>query len=105
MDQKNIKLPEIVRNITSYINPVKIFLFGSRVSDDAHEDSDYDIVVIYDGEMTKREVELGIRKRLRPRDYPLDLFIMRSKELSDYKDVANSLAREITESGVVVYEG
>ena len=92
-----------MRNITSYIDPVKIILFGSRSGEYVNEDSDYDIVVIYDGDETKREVELGIRKQLRPRDYSLDLFVMSSSELDSYKNIANSLAREITESGIVVY--
>ena len=105
MNQTSEILHDVIDKITSYIEPVKIILFGSRASENADVDSDYDIVVIYDGDKTKREVELGIRRQLRPRDYSLDLFIMRSDELAKYKDVANTLAREISENGIVVYEG
>ncbi|NQS99290.1 MAG: nucleotidyltransferase domain-containing protein [candidate division Zixibacteria bacterium] len=103
MNNKDKRLPDIIDKIISYIDPVKIILFGSRAGEDAKDDSDYDIVVIYDGAKTKREVELGIRRQLRPRNFSLDLFIMRSNELESYKDIANTLAREITESGIVVY--
>ncbi len=105
MNQTSEILHDVIDKITSYIEPVKIILFGSRAGENAEEDSDYDIVVIYDGDKTKREVELGIRRRLRPRNFSLDLFIMRSSELERYKDIANTLAREINENGIVVYGG
>ena len=105
MNQTSERLPDIIDKIISYIDPVKIILFGSRAGENAEGDSDYDIVIIYDGEKTKREVELGIRRQLRPRNFSLDLFIMRSDELAKYKNIANTLAREITESGIVVYGG
>ena len=86
-----------------YIDPVKIILFGSRARGDASDDSDFDIVVIYDGEMSKRDVKLGIYDQFEDYDFSMDLFILASQELERYKQIANTLAREITINGKVVY--
>lgn len=98
------QLSSIVHKITEHINPVKIILFGSRARSDYHPDSDYDLVIIYDGEKSRREVKLEIRRLFRPPGFSMDLFVLSSKELESQKQIANSLAREITENGIVVYE-
>ncbi|NQT35119.1 nucleotidyltransferase domain-containing protein [bacterium] len=97
------QLKEIIDKIVAYIDPVKIFLFGSRTRGDSRNDSDYDIVVIYDGEMSKREVKLGIYDQFEDFNFSMDLFVLASQELEKYKRIANTLAREITENGTLVY--
>lgn len=97
------QLQQIIDKIVAYIDPVKIYLFGSRARGDSRNDSDYDITIIYDGELSKREVKLGIRRSLRSVDISMDLFVLTSDELNDFKHVACTLAREITENGKVVY--
>ena len=97
------RLSDIINLIVSYIDPVKIILFGSRAKGETQPDSDYDLLVIYNGPKTKRELELGIRKRMRPRFFSIDLFFMTSDELERRKNIANTLAREVNENGVIVY--
>ncbi len=97
------QLKEIIDKIVAYIDPVKIFLFGSRARGDSRNDSDYDIVVIYDGEMSKREVKLGIYDLFGLPDFSMDLFVLTSEELKRFHRIANTLEREITENGMVVY--
>ena len=98
------QLSNIIRTITGNIKPVKIILFGSRARSDYHPESDYDLAIIYDGEKSKREVKLEIRRLFRPPGFSMDLFVLTSKELESQKRIANSLAREITENGIVIYE-
>ncbi len=97
------QLQQIINKIVAYIDPAKIYLFGSRARGDSRNDSDYDIVVIYDGEMSKREVKLGIRRLFGLPDFSMDLFVLTSEELGRFHRIANTLAREITENGEVVY--
>lgn len=93
----------VVGQIAQAIRPDRIFLFGSRASGGALPDSDVDLVVLYSGPKSKREVSLEIH-RLFPRpDFSMDLFVMRPEELQAQRHVANTLAREITEHGVVCY--
>ncbi|MDP8237568.1 MAG: nucleotidyltransferase domain-containing protein [Candidatus Hatepunaea meridiana] len=97
------QLAEIVKKITAYINPVKIFLFGSRARGDARLDSDYDLAIIYDGDKSKGDVELDIYRLFMSSMLSLDVFILTSEELERFKPIATTLAREITENGVVVF--
>jgi HEPN domain-containing protein len=40
------ELDRLVRQIVEKVDPVAIYLFGSRARGDAHEDSDYDLMVV-----------------------------------------------------------
>ena len=97
------QLQQIIDKIVACIDPVRIYLFGSRARDNSRNDSDYDIAVIYDGELSKREVSLGIYDQFEDFDFSMDIFILASDELDKYKQIANTLAREITDNGKVVY--
>jgi len=99
----DIQLKEIVDKIVAHVDPVKIFLFGSRARGDARPDSDYDIAVVYDGEKSKGDVELDIYKLFMHARLAMDVFILSSEELEMFKPVATTLAREITENGIVVF--
>ncbi|MCF7811092.1 nucleotidyltransferase domain-containing protein [bacterium] len=100
MDQK---LQDIVNKISSHIKPTKIYLFGSRARGDHHPDSDYDFVIIYDGDKSKGDVDLSIRQLFRRRDFAMDILVLSTYELERYKHVATTLEREITENGVLMY--
>ena len=96
------KLQEIVRRIVEAVHPTRIYLFGSRARGDAREDSDYDILVIYDGPLDKREVKIVARHSL-PVDTSFDIFALSSYEMDRYRHVATTLQREVSENGVLVY--
>ena len=97
------QLQQIIDKIVAYIDPVKIYLFGSRARGDSRDSSDYDIAIIYDGKMSKRDVKLGIRRLFGLPDFSMDLFVLTSEELGRFHRIANTLEREITENGVVIY--
>ncbi|MBI5637236.1 MAG: nucleotidyltransferase domain-containing protein [Nitrospinae bacterium] len=93
----------VTRKIAEAIHPDKIILFGSRARGTATEESDIDLVVIYSGQKTKREVELEIEDLFFPRDFSMDVIVMTPDHLERYKKIANTLAREVAETGVVCY--
>jgi predicted nucleotidyltransferase len=97
------KLQDIINRISSHINPTKIYLFGSRARGDHRPDSDYDIVIIYDGDKSKRDLKLEIYKLFDHWDFTMDLFVLASGELERFKHVANTMAREVYENGVAIY--
>lgn len=93
----------ITRKIAEAIHPDKIILFGSRAKGTATPESDVDLVVIYSGPKTTREVEVEIQRLFMPRDFSMDVFVMRPQELETRKKFVNTLAREVSERGVVCY--
>jgi uncharacterized protein len=100
-------MDQIVRNVVNKIvdsvRPDKVILFGSRASGSARPDSDIDLVVVYSGPKSKHELQVGIHKLFRHPTFSMDLFVMTPEELETQKMVANSLAREVSERGVVCY--
>lgn len=97
------KLQGIINHISTSVKPTKIYLFGSRARGDHRANSDYDIVIIYDGKKSRRDVKLDVYRSVKRWDFSMDMFVLSSMELDRYKHVATTLEREITENGVVVY--
>jgi len=94
---------KVVQQITAAVHPDKIILFGSRAGGTGHADSDIDLVVLYSGPKPKREIQIGIRRLFEHPDFSMDLFVMTPQEFEAQKSVANTLAREAAEKGVVCY--
>jgi uncharacterized protein len=94
---------KVVRRIAEAIGPEQIILFGSRAMGNARSDSDIDLVVVYSGQKNKRDLKLEIHRLFEHPDFSMDLFVLRPEEIQRQKHIANSLAREISEKGVVVY--
>ena len=93
----------IARRITEAIHPDRIILFGSRAQGTARPESDVDLVVVYSGPKPARELRLEIHRLFARPDFSLDLFVMTPEELESQKRIANTLAREVTERGVIYY--
>jgi predicted nucleotidyltransferase len=99
----NTQLLSIIHRIVEAVHPTRIYLFGSRATGNAQPDSDVDLLVIYDGPKSKREVDLEIRQALRDRDFALDLVVTTTYKFERYKSVVNTLAQEVSEKGLLIY--
>lgn len=93
----------VVRRIARFAKPERVILFGSRASGQAREDSDIDLVVVYSGPKTARQVQVGIHKLFPNPDFSMDVFVLTPEELESQKSIPNTLAREASERGVVCY--
>jgi predicted nucleotidyltransferase len=94
---------KITHKIAEAIHPDKIILFGSRAKGTSTDRSDIDLVVVYSGPKSSLDVELEIEDLFMPRDFSMDVIVMRPEEIERTKRIANTLAREISERGVVCY--
>ena len=94
---------DVARTIADGLKPDRILLFGSRAHGTAQPDSDIDLLVLYSGPLSRREAQLAIR-RLFPRPtFSMDVFVMSPDDWERQKPIANTLAREVAETGVVCY--
>ncbi len=93
----------IVRRIAEAVHPEQIFLFGSRAMGTARPDSDVDLVVVYSGHKSKRDLKLEIHSLFEHPDFSMDVFVLSPDEIERQRHVANTLAREVSEKGVLVY--
>lgn len=103
MERSKPSVDEIVQRIADHIRPEKIILFGSRARGKASPESDIDLLIVYAGPKSKREVKLEIHGLFEHPDFSMDVFVLTPQELETQKAIANTLAREVTERGVVFH--
>jgi predicted nucleotidyltransferase len=99
----DILVENIVEKIVSLIHPTKIVLFGSRAQGNAKPDSDVDLLIIYDGNLSKREIKLQIHLLFPFRDFAMDVFVLSSREFEMQKNVIATVGRTAAKEGIVYY--
>ena len=103
MINQDLLVNKIVRSIAQAIKPEKIILFGSRADGTFDPESDIDLVIVYSGPKSKRQLKIDIHKLFSHPQFSMDLFVLTPEELESQKRIANTLAREVSERGVVYY--
>lgn len=98
-------LDEIKNRILEHITPVAIILFGSLASGNVTEDSDIDLLVVWDEKQelsnVKRAIE--IRNTIGLVDYALDILTCTTTELQAVISNKNSFTAQIIQEGKIVY--
>lgn len=82
----------------------KIILFGSRAGSAAGPDSDFDLLVVEAGPVSKREEQLRLRQAVSAAPYPVDLWVISEEEFEETKLVIGGLAYPAHRHGLVLYE-
>lgn len=102
--QKNIN--EIVALIKDAINPVSIYLFGSSVSEDIHEHSDIDLLIVAPSKDRPLERRTKLRKILieYDRNIGLDLLVYTPEEYNMLINEPSSFIHSITKNGSILYD-
>jgi predicted nucleotidyltransferase len=93
----------VVGQIVQAIHPERVILFGSRARVTARPDSDLDLLVLYSGPKSKRDVSLEIHGLFPRPTFSMDLFVMSPGEMEAQRHIANTLAREAYEHGIVCH--
>ncbi len=91
------------RRIAKEFEPKRIILFGSYAYGKPTEDSDVDILVVFNGRGSARQKSLEIRLRMHP-GYPLDLLTRTEQEVRQRLAMNDWFMQEIIEQGKVLYE-
>ncbi|MDO6353825.1 nucleotidyltransferase domain-containing protein [Caloramator sp. CAR-1] len=104
MDNEIINL--IKEKLITNINPKAIILFGSVARNEGNENSDIDLLVVWDDietNVAKRRIKL--RKIIGFIDKPLDILTCSSKELEEALKENNSFTSRIIKEGKIIYGG
>ena len=94
---------DVVNRICNSLRPDKVYLFGSRAAGRARPDSDIDLLLLYSGPKAKRDVSREAHRLFPHPQFSLDVFVLTPEEFEAEKEVPNTLAREVAETGVVCY--
>lgn len=87
------KISEIAKVIKDEFNPSRLFLFGSRANGTAHEDSDYDFVVVVPENNKSRGENMEVARSLLHKkcNVSADVFVYSEKEFDEWKNELNSI--------------
>lgn len=91
------ELLKTVRDI--YYAKVTIILFGGRARGTSSDSGDFDIMVVLDEVQDPLEEAIKIRRKLKVKDYPLDLVVV------DKSDIEKPIIRKMLESHKILYDG
>jgi uncharacterized protein len=98
---KDLSFEVAIQRIVAELQPEKIILFGSRARGDARENSDYDVLVIANGD--SHELARRASRVLRGRRFALDLLAF-SRAYIEQRLSSSTLLRRIMTEGKVLYE-
>jgi uncharacterized protein len=98
------KIEKIKNTIVEAGSPSKIILFGSYARGNPTNDSDIDLVVIWDTDLNVHERNVYLRRLYPHRDFPLDVFAFPLHDYEDYKDMPGTMLYEATHFGKMIYE-
>ncbi len=95
----------IVRRVVEAVDPVAIYLFGSRARGDAREDSDYDLLVVvpddFPAERTRPSDAFAL---VEGRRIPIDIALVRRSRFAERSRKVGTLSFEVSQDGIAVYE-
>ena len=99
--EKEIK--SFVDRIADACNPKAIIIFGSVAKGTSDENSDLDIMVILETDMTFYERTLAVRKAIGVTSIPIDILAFTPEEVDAAKGKRRSIISEVLSTGKVVY--
>ncbi len=97
------KIKTIVQRVTESYDPKAIIVFGSVAKGNSSEDSDLDIAIIMDSNLSEHERNVKIRVCIGAIGMPLDLLVFTPEEIEAEKADELSIVSEILRTGEVVY--
>ena len=89
--------------IVEGVHPLQIFLFGPYAEGRATDDSDVDVVVVMDTELSQHQRNVSVKRLFPRRHFSLDAFVFAPVEFAKYKDVPGTLIYTASHQGMPLY--
>jgi len=99
----NADIDQLKERIASAMNPEKIYLFGSYAENRATDDSDVDLVVVMESELTPHRRNVALKRLFPRRSFSLDAFVYTPLEFARYKDIPGTIVYNATHHGKLLY--
>ena len=99
------KIPELREKIVKELDPEKIILFGSYAWGTPNDDSDVDLFIVKSSDISRRECQTELRKKLFGSDIPMDLLVYTPEEINEsINETCNLFIEDIVRNGKIIYE-
>jgi predicted nucleotidyltransferase/HEPN domain-containing protein len=97
------ELDRLVKQIVAKIDPVAIYLFGSRARGEADEDSDYDLMVVIPDERMTPQIWEDLEEARRSADLSVELIPARAGGFAEWRHEVGTLSFEVSNDGIRLY--
>jgi len=94
--------PTAIQSIVSMYHPARVILFGSQARGDAGPGSDVDLLVVFAGEVNRRERRAEILSLLRSMPFAKDVLVATTANVA--RPLIGSALADAIREGVTVYE-
>jgi uncharacterized protein len=102
IDEKLIR--QVTDTIVEKFHPRRVVLFGSYARGDAGPDSDLDLMVEMESDLSPFRRAVEVSKAFRFRDWALDVFVYTPREVAANRGVLGTLIDLIEKEGRTLYE-
>ncbi len=96
-------LTRMVQKIVEAFHPEKVILFGSRAWGTPRQDSDVDVFVIMESDLTPARRSAEVSLACRPRGLVVDFLVKTPAEVDHQLKIGDPFLRRILEQGRVLY--
>ena len=97
------KIEMVVSRVTEHFDPKAIIVFGSVAKGDSTDDSDLDIAIIMDSDLSQHERNVKVRVCIGYIGMAMDLLVFTPEEVEAKMYDESSIVSEIMKTGEVVY--
>lgn len=98
------RLDEAVSRIVAALHPRRVMVFGSHARGEAGRDSDLDLFIEMESELTPPERAVRVGRLFPRRDWPLDVVVYTPAEVARLRGVGGTLLETIEREGRLVYD-
>ncbi|MCK5558974.1 MAG: nucleotidyltransferase domain-containing protein [Thermoplasmata archaeon] len=100
-------LAEIVRKLKNNYKPLKIILFGSYAYGNPGKDSDLDLLILKNTKKRRVDRFVHVKRIIYNPNWkiPISPLVYTPKELDTRLKMGDDFISEITQKGIVIYEG
>ena len=97
-------IQKTIETIIDAVSPRQIILFGSYARGNATDDSDIDLLIVLDQVVDRHMETVKLRRALRPLRVPVDLILVSSVELEEWRGVPGTVLYPAVHEGVTLYD-
>lgn len=98
------QIEEVKNRIVNKFHPEKIILFGSYVEGNPTEESDLDLLIIWQTDLARKERRPLFTRELRDLKIPMDILVYTPQEIDFWSDTPLAFVSQIVKEGKVLYE-
>lgn len=102
--QEIVEIQNIINKIIDIIKPNKIMLFGSRARGNFNQESDYDILILKEGIINKRNLAFELYRLISDEPFAIDFLVDTPDNFNEQISNPHKIYNSIFKEGKILYE-